>query len=308
VKLDHRSYMDAVYAMDRVRYAKLVAGFVLFAWQRRLLASPHKFKCLNCARQAGKSSIIAVVPTHTAKYKPGSRILVLAATEDQATDDMLKIKACMARDPTYPKLIRESDSLVVTEDESRIEVLCTTEKSARGRSKPSLIIVDEASRVEDVAITSGIIPMLTDNPDCELLVPSTPNGRTGFFFRVFHDRSWERYYVRSPYTPTSGTSLEMMQTEEEFSAEQEARGIIGYYSPRHRNLDHQLNVQLKNLGQQQYRQEQCGEFVEPDAQLFSYSDIARAFAVGEDLRALKSGVIVRDDIQAFREEPEEIEE
>ena len=103
VKLDHRSYMDAVYAMDRVRYAKLVAGFVLFAWQRRLLASTHKFKCLNCARQAGKSSIIAVVPTHTAKYKPGSRILVLAATEDQATDDMLKIKACMARDPTYPE-------------------------------------------------------------------------------------------------------------------------------------------------------------------------------------------------------------
>jgi hypothetical protein len=305
VKLDRLAAMDLVYAMDRVRYAMLVAGFTLFVWQRRLLRSNHKFKCLNCARQAGKSSIVSVIPAHTAKYRPGSRILVLAATEDQAGDDMLKIKACMARDPTYPKLERESDSLVVVDNGSRIEVVCTTEKSARGRSKPSVIVVDEASRVEDVAITSGIIPMLTDNPECELLVPSTPNGRSGFFYRIFHDRSWERYYVRSPYTPISGTDLEMMQDEDDFKAEQEEKGILGYYSPRHKDIDHQRNVQLRNLGQQMYRQEQCGEFVEPDAQLFSYSDIARAFAVGDHLQAMKSGVIVREDIHAFQEEQEE---
>ena len=73
VKLDRLTAMDLVYAMDRVRYAMLVAGFTLFVWQRRLLRSNHKFKCLNCARQAGKSSIVSVIPAHTAKYRPGSR-------------------------------------------------------------------------------------------------------------------------------------------------------------------------------------------------------------------------------------------
>lgn len=306
MKLTHHSYMDAVYAMDRVKYAALVAGFTLFEWQRRLLSSRQKFKCLNCARQAGKSSIVTVIPAHTAKYKPRSLSLVLAATEDQAGDDMLKIKACMSRDPTYPRLTRESDSLVALENGSRIEVLCTTEKSTRGRSKPAVIIVDEASRVEDIAITSGIYPMLTDNPDCEFLVPSTPNGRTGFFFRIFHDKTWQRYYVRSPFTPTSGTTLDMLESEESFIAECADREIIGCYSPRHRNLANQL-FQLLGMGKQQYLQEQCGEFVEPDAQLFSYGDIARAFKIGDKLEALKSGAIVREDIQAFSEIEEEVE-
>jgi hypothetical protein len=305
MKPDRNAYLDAVYALDRVRYAAMVVGFRLFLWQRRLLASRAPFKALNCARQSGKSSTIAVVPTHTMKFIPKSLSLVLAATEDQATDDMLKIKACMSRDPTYPHLTRESDSLVVADNGSRIEVVCSTEKSSRGRSKPRVIIVDEASRVDDTAITSGIVPMLNDNPDCELLVPSTPNGRTGFFFRVCHDVTWERYHVRSPYTPTNGTTLEMLQTEAEFQAECSKRGVIGYYSPRHMDLEHQLHRQLAMLGQQLYRQENCGEFVEPETQLFSYVDIARALEARDDIEALKGGLLVRDDILALDPDPVE---
>lgn len=306
MKADRGAYLDAVYALDRVRYAARVVGFALFLWQIRLLRSTAKFKVLNCARQAGKSSTVAVIPTHTAKFIPKSLSLVLAATEDQATDDMLKIKACMSRDPTYPRLVRESDSLVVLDNGSRVEVVCSTEKSSRGRSKPRVIVVDEASRVEDVAITSGIVPMLNDNPECELLVPSTPNGRTGFFYRISHDPSWERYHVRSPYTPTSGTTLEMLLTEEQFQAQCAKTGVIGYYSPRHMDLNHQLHRQLAMLGQQLYRQENCGEFVEPESQLFSYADISRALEGRDDVKALTGGLSVRDDILAL--DPESVEE
>ncbi len=300
MKADRNTYMDAVYALDRVRYAALVVGFVMFEWQVRFLRSTHKFKVLDCARQAGKSSIVSVIPTWTAKFKPGSSCFILADTEDNAKRDMAKIRKCMSRDPTYPDLKQDSTSRVELKNGSSIEVLCATDKSARGPSKPAVVIPDEASRIEDVVLTSGIVPMLNDNPDCELIVPSTPNGRTGFFYRVFQDPSWERYYVRSPYTPTSGTTLEIMQTEEEFKKEQAARGIIGYYSPRHMDLQHQLHRQLSLLGQQLYRQENCGEFVEPETQLFSYSDIARAFSK-DNVQPLRSGPVIRDDIQAFEE-------
>ena len=305
MRLDRRACNDLIYAMDRVRYAALVVGFTLFAWQVRLLKSTHKFKVLNCARQAGKSSVVSIIPAWRAKYTPRSWSIILAATEDQASYDMLKVKECIDRDPTYPKQLRSSDSLVELANGSRIQVLCATEKSARGVSKPSCIIVDEASRVEDESVTAGIIPMLTDNPDCELIVPSTPYGRTGFFFRIFRDTSWERYYVRSPYTPTGATTLEMLMPEEKFREEQAARGIIGYYSPRHMDYDHQCNVQLRNLGQRRYLQEQCGEFVEPETQLLSYSDIQRALNGGEHIEALKIGPLVRDDIQAFREDTDD---
>lgn len=305
MRIDRKAYMDGVYALDRVKYASLVAGFVLFMWQIRFLKSSNKFKCLNCARQAGKSSIVSVIPTWTAKFKPRSSCFILADTEDNAKRDMKKIKACMSRDPTYPEIKRDSDSYLELENGSSIEVLCATDKSARGPSKPAVVIPDEASRIEDIVLTSGIVPMLTDNPECELIVPSTPNGRTGFFFRIFGDKSWERYYVRSPYTPTSGTSLEIFQTEEEFAAEQAKQGIIGFYSPRHMDLNHQLHRQLAMLGQQLYRQEQCGEFVEPESQLLSYSDIAASFGKGAAITALKSGFITRDDIVALKEETPE---
>jgi hypothetical protein len=142
--------------------------------------------------------------------------------------------------------------------------------------------------------------MLTDNEECELLVPSTPNGRTGFFFRTFHDTEWERYHVRSPYTPVGQGMVEMLQTEEQFKEEQAKKGIIGYYSPRHRSYEG-ARRQIRGMTQQLYRQEHCGEFVEPEAQLFSYSDIAKAFQK-DGAAPLRSGVLVRNDIQAFAED------
>jgi hypothetical protein len=300
VKIDRRAYMDAVYALDRVRYAAMVAGFALFAWQKRVLSSNAKRKVLNCARQAGKSSIVSVIPAWTAKYKPKSNCFILAATEQQAVYVINKIKACMSRDPTYPDLKRESDSLIELKNGSRIEVLCATEKSSRGPSKPNVIIPDEASRIEDVVITSGIIPMLNDNPDCELIVPSTPNGRTGFFYRIFHNKAWERYFVRSAFYPASGTSLERMGPEADFIEEQRKLGVIACYSPRHMD-EREQTEQLMMMGTQLYRQEDCGEFVEPEAQLFSYSDIAKAFQK-DGAAPLRSGVLVRNDIQAFAED------
>jgi hypothetical protein len=227
---------------------------------------------------------------------------VLAATEQQAVYVINKIKACMARDPTYTEITRDSDSLIVLKNGSRIEVLCATEKSSRGPSKPNVIIPDEASRIEDVVITSGIIPMLNDNPECELIVPSTPNGRTGFFYRIFHNKKWERYFVRSAFYPSSGTTLERMGPEEQFIEEQRKIGVTACYSPRHMDETEQLE-QLMMMGTQLYRQEDCGEFVEPETQLFSYSDIAKAFNK-DGVSPLKSGVLVREDIHAFTEEEE----
>src|SRR5271157_3955035 len=193
-------YLDQQYRSDRVAYAELVSGFkdenerpCLYEWQKRMLRSRHKRKILNCARQAGKSSLVAVIPTWTARFVPGSASFVLAAVERQAIYVMNKIKACIKRDTHYPRLLRASDSLIEVENGSSIEVLCATDKSARGPTRPRVIIPDEASRIEDEVISKGIVPMLNNIPNCELIVPSTPNGRSGFFFRAFNNQRWERY-------------------------------------------------------------------------------------------------------------------
>lgn len=299
-KPDSGSYLDAVHALDRVRYARTVQRFEAYHWQRHFLSSRYRFKVLDCARQAGKSTAVCVVPGHTAKFVPGSWSLIFAATEEQAVYDMLKVKQYMAMDPTFPALRQSSQSEVVLENDSHINVVCLTEKSARGPSKPRCIIIDEASRADEAAIISGVLPMLNGNPDCELIVLSTPNGKSGFFYRVMRDPSWERYIVRSPFTPVSALDLEQVQSEKDFTDCQRVVGIFGYYSPRHADQAEQRTL-LSLMGQQLYRQENCAEFVEPEEQLLSYRDIAKAFQEN-DIQALQSGPAVREDIEAL--EPE----
>ena len=301
MKADRQTYMDAVYAMDRVRYATPHLDNPPFHWQRDILRSTAQFKILNCARQSGKTTIIAVIPAWKARTKPRSWSIILASREDQAIYVMNKIKRVISIDPTYPALVRTSDRLLELDNGSRIQVIVAVEGASKGVSKPDVIIVDEAAQIiPDTPLTAGLVPMLTGNPDCEFLMLSTPFGRSGFFYRTWQNQAWERYYVRSPFTPMSSLTLEQLQTEDEFRVDQAKHGVRGYYSPRHFDLKEQL-FQLSLLGPQIYRQEQCGEFVEPDSQLFSYSDIAKAFNK-DGVQALKSGVLVRDDIQAFGEE------
>jgi hypothetical protein len=154
-------------------------------------------------------------------------------------------------------------------------VVPATEKAARGPSAPRLILLDEASRIDDIVYRSGIIPMLTDNPECELISISTPNGRQGFFFDSFNNPKWERYEVRSPWEVVDiEFKLRPRETEEEYRNKKAAQGIKGFYSPRHNNREEQ-EFNLGEMGPLMYRQEYCVEFVEPEDQVFSYDDIER---------------------------------
>ena len=199
----------------------------------------------------------------------------MAATEYQAWLDMEKIKNFIARDRTYPEIKRDNDRLIMLDNGSWIMVVPATEKAARGPSAPSLILLDEASRIEDIVYKSGIIPMLTENPECELINISTPNGKQGFFFKSFNNPKWERYEVRAPWEVVE-TELRLIpaEPEEEYRRKCAEKGIKGYDSPRHKNqAEQQFN--LEEMGVLLYKQEYGPKFVEPEDQVFSYDDIER---------------------------------
>jgi len=265
---------DILYTLSPYHYITGL-GFHPYEWQEAVLKSSHRRKIINGARQAGKSTIISAKPCHTAKYFPESVSLILASTEKQAELDMLKVREYMGRDPDYPRLVGASKSEAELANGSRIYIVAATETSARGYSKPRLIILDEASRIEDIVYTTGIMPMLTDNPECELCAISTPNGREGFFFKAFNNRKWERFEIRAPWRVKD---VEFALTEAESEAAYRKRlaaaGIRGYYSPRHRNREEQ-EFNLLEMGPLAYRQEYGVEFVETDDQVFGYDEIAR---------------------------------
>lgn len=269
-------------------------GFPPYHWQVPILDSAHTRKIINGARQAGKSTVVAGKPCHHAKYYPGSLWIVGAATEKQAVEDMEKIKDFIARDRNYPAITRDSDTLLEFANRSRILVIPATEKAARGFSNPDGITLDEDARIEDPVYRSGIRPMLTDNEKCELILISTPNGREGHFFRAWQSYRWERYAIRAPWNVNDETwQLVETQPEGEFALECAKLGILGFYSPRHKNLPEQQE-NLEEMGPLMYRQEYLCEFVEPEDQVFKYEHIDRAFS--SELKPMDLGLVKLADI------------
>ena len=270
---------DAVHLLHRFspyHYVRSL-GFAPYEWQKAILRSPHKRKSINGARQAGKSTIVSAKPCHVAKHYPESLSLIVAATEYQAFLDMEKVKDFIAHDPQYPRMERDNDRLIVLANGSWIMVVPATEKAARGPSAPRLILLDEASRIEDVVYKSGIIPMLTDNPECELINISTPNGKQGFFFHSFNNQNWERYEIRSPWQVIDAEfRLIPAEPEEEYRKKCAEKGIIGFDSPRHRNQQEQ-EFNLGEMGPRMYKQEYGPQFIEPEDQVFGYDEIERMF-------------------------------
>ena len=271
---------DLVYALDPARYVESLR-FRSFPWQQAVLSSTAKRIAIDGARQSGKSTIISALPCHQAKYRPKSLSIILAPTEDQSEEDMRKVKDFIAMDSSYPEVKRYASDQVELRNGSRILIIIATDKAARGYSAPDLVIIDEASRVPDIVYSSGVRAMLTDNRQARLIVISTPFGQQGFFWKAMtQGKSWERYYIRSPFSvdPEDSYSLhEYPGGEAAFQAEQAARGIKSWFSPRHENLAEQQE-QLEEIGKQQYEQEMCGMFVESEGMVFGYDEINAAFA------------------------------
>lgn len=275
---------------DRAYYLETL-GFRPFAWQKEIANAKAKRLIINGARQIGKSTIVAMIPAHTARFFPGSLSMIGAPTENQAVETMRKVMAFIAMDRDYPPLKRNSTEEIELENGSRILVRSANSDTFRGYSMPRVIILDEASRVTDEAYTSGVRPMLTDNPDCELILISTPFGREGFFYEAFtgNNAAWYRAEVRSPYQPVgegSEMTLEPYMQESEYIAELAERGIRAWFSPRHMDYDFQLD-QLSEMKLQQYLQEYCVNFVEKSGQVFKYDEIDDAFRAGRNVQLLK---------------------
>jgi hypothetical protein len=269
----NREAQDLRYTLSPLAYTKSL-GFTPFEWQQDILTSTHKRKAINGARQSGKSTIISVKPCHKARFFPGSLSLVAAPTERQAVLNMERIRAFIALDPDYPDIKRASDELIELANGSRIAVVPATERAARGYSSPDIVMLDEASRIEDPVYRSGIMPMFTDNAKCELILISTPRGRLGFFHHANNSERWEKYEVRAPWEVIDlEYRLVPAMPEEEYKKKKAIQGIRAYYSPRHYHIEEQ-QMNLEEMAPLMYRQEYCCEFVEPEDQVFSYDDIA----------------------------------
>jgi hypothetical protein len=130
-----------------------------------------------------------------------------------------------------------------------------TERTVRGFSAVSLVVIDEAARVED-QMYQALRPMLAVS-DGDLWMLSTPNGRRGFFYENWAEGGdeWERVAVTAAECPRISARF--------------------------------LEEERRRQGSDWVRQEYFCEFIEDERQMFSRDLVRRA--MDEGLEPLEFG-------------------
>jgi hypothetical protein len=211
-------------------------------WQARFLRSEAKRVLLNCSRQAGKSTTTAIKSLHKAVHEPGSLTLVLGPAERQAKEFFGKVSDFYRALGNRVEAASDRKLGMVLENGSRIEALPGSEKTVRGFSGVDLLILDEASRIDD-SLYYAVRPMLAVS-DGSLMMLTTPWGKRGVFYEAWANESnWEKYEVPATECP---------RISAEFLAEERKRG------------------------ERYFAQEYMCQFVETEDQVFSHEDVGLA--------------------------------
>jgi Terminase large subunit, T4likevirus-type, N-terminal len=234
---------DLARALDPILFAQTV-GINPDEWQQKLLLSTKKRILLNCCRQAGKSTIVAIYALWQALNTLDTSVLILSPSLRQSSE-LLKKVVHFYEELNKPVLADTQTSLTLElNNGSRIVSLPGTEKTIRGYSSVSLLLLDEAALVSDDLYRS-VRPMMAVS-NGRLIALSTPRGKRGFFYEAWKNGgpTWERYRI---------TADQCLRISNAF-----------------------LKEELSALGSRYYEQEYFCEFHENEACLFSRWVIQRA--------------------------------
>ena len=191
---------DFARALDPALLARDCGFQQLDDWQQSLLLSTSRRVLLCCSRQAGKSTITALMALHEALYAPPAMIILISPSQPQSTELFKKIHAFWQRLPGAPEAAQETLTRMQLANGSRIVSLPGSDKTTRGYSGATLVVMDEAARVDD-ELLAAVRPMLATT-DGRFVGLSTPAGKRGWFYEEWqHGEGWERISVTADQCP-----------------------------------------------------------------------------------------------------------
>jgi hypothetical protein len=239
-------------ALDPVQLARDV-GVEPDPWQAKLLVERPRRCLMLCARQTGKTEVAVNLTHWTALYEPGSLSLIVSPSQRQSGEVFRRLMLNHAKLADAPPLTAESALRAEFANGSRVVALPGSERTVRGYAGARLIILDEASRVDDDLLAALRPTMAT--VDGSLIMLSTPYGQRGEFYRAWTEggETWTR--VRVP-------ASECPRLSEAFLREERAE-----------------------LGEALFRQEYELEFLTDTESVFDVGLFKEAFHRGEHLEA-----------------------
>jgi len=214
-------------------------------WQVEVLEAGHPRLLLNCCRQAGKSTTVAVLALVEAVFVPFTKVLLVSRSHRQSRE-LFRIVTDFHRRLGQPLQERRTNEELVLSNHSRIVSLPCREDTIRGYAQVTLLVIDEAARVPD-DLYRAVRPMLAVS-NGRLFCMSTPYGKRGFFYDAWArgGADWARIEVPAERIP--------------------------------RIRPETLELERRGLGEAVYRQEFCCSFESLEGLV--YPDFARCVSAG----------------------------
>jgi Terminase large subunit, T4likevirus-type, N-terminal len=254
-RINDQQLESTLYAAYPVQLAKAL-GIDPDPWQEEVILSKSKRILLNCARQSGKSTIVAFMAIHHAMYHPGAMVLIISHTYQQAAETFKKVSNFYRQvEIDWERPENSSEHRMQLTNGARIITLSGQRPdSIRGFSAVTLLIIDEAAQVMDESYNAAR-PMLATSGG-KIILLSTPHGKRGFYWDTWStDNDWLKVEISADQCPRLSKDF--------------------------------LREEKNTFPDWFYLQEYFNHFAEGLSNVFKSEDIDRAF---------HPGIFVRDDI------------
>lgn len=186
-----------------VAFAENLLGFYPDPIQARILTAAAWRGLINCSRQWGKSTIMAIKALFEALAKDGTVVLVLCPSFHQAGEFFENLRTFLNELGIRPRSDGHNRISVRLPNGSRIIGLSGRSK-IRSYRHVSLLLVDEAAEVPEAAYCT-IRPALATSGEFggKIWMMSTPQGRQGMFWHAWENEGdrWTRFTVPATQCP-----------------------------------------------------------------------------------------------------------
>lgn len=200
----------------------------------------------------GKSTATATLALHTTLYTPDSLVLLLSPGERQSGEIFLKVEQQYEALGRPVRATKHTELTLELANGSRIVALPGKEGTIRGYSGARLIVIDEASRVDDT-LYYAVRPMLAVSRG-RIVGLSTPWGKRGWWYDA-----WAAEHPVPPERPAGLWECYQMDAAH-----------CPRYSPQW------LADERRGMPDAYFRSEYMCEFVDPVGALFPATLVERA--------------------------------
>jgi hypothetical protein len=169
-------------------------------WQLDVLKTEHPRLLLNCARQTGKTTVVAFLGLMEAMLNYRTNVFVVSRSMRQSREMYNRMLQYFKRMKT-PQLERMTAEVLELKNMSKIVCVPCREDTIRGFSAIDLLVIDEAARVPD-ELYRAVRPMLAVSKG-RLIALSTPYGKRGWFWNAWarEGDDWQRIQIRADQCP-----------------------------------------------------------------------------------------------------------